>query len=157
MLPVRRLRPIQGTPRIRLVGRPRADWGRTTLARTRGSHHIRFVGPALTLRLTTNAPITYVLDELSFTLNGPLSLLLGADEQLDSGIEQARGIFESLLTARNPLGLLSEDTHPVTGELRSNFPQTYSMVGIGWDHQCGAAMRLSTPWDSQIWAIQDRA
>jgi GH15 family glucan-1,4-alpha-glucosidase len=59
--------------------------------------------------------------------------------------QQAREIFESLLVARNPLGLLSEDTHPVTGELWGNFPQTYSMVGI-----INAAMRLSTPWDSQI-------
>jgi GH15 family glucan-1,4-alpha-glucosidase len=89
MLLVRRLRPIQGTPRIRLLVRPRADWGRTTLGRTRGSHHIRFVGPELTLRLTTNAPITYVLDESSFTLNGPISLMLGADEVLDSGIEES--------------------------------------------------------------------
>jgi hypothetical protein len=80
MLLVRRVRPIQGTPRIRLVVRPRADWGRTTLGRTRGSNHLRFVGPELTLRLTTNAPITYVLDESSFALNGPISLLLGSDE-----------------------------------------------------------------------------
>lgn len=87
MLLVRRVRPIQGTPRIRLIVRPRGDWGRTTLARTRGSHHLRFIGPELTLRLTTNAPITYLLDETVFTLNGPLSLLLGADEQLDGGIE----------------------------------------------------------------------
>ncbi len=35
-----------------------------------------------------------------------------------------------MLAARNPLGLLSEDTHPVTGEMWGNFPQTYSMVGI---------------------------
>lgn len=94
MLLVRRLRPIQGTPRIRLVVRPRADWGRTTLGRTRGSHHIRFIGPDLTLRLTTNAPITYVLDESSFTLNGPVSLLLGADEVLDSGIEESARLHE---------------------------------------------------------------
>ena len=42
----------------------------------------------------------------------------------------------------NPLGLLSEDTHPATGELWGNFPQTYSMVGL---IQCAA--RLSIPWD----------
>jgi len=36
--------------------------------------------------------------------------------------EQVREIFESLLAARNPLGLLSEDTHPHTGELWSNYP-----------------------------------
>jgi hypothetical protein len=41
--------------------------------------------------------------------------------------------------------MLSEDTHPVTGQLWGNFPQTYSMVGI-----VNAAMRLSAPWDSRI-------
>jgi GH15 family glucan-1,4-alpha-glucosidase len=59
--------------------------------------------------------------------------------------DQARQIFESLLAARNPLGLLSEDTHPRTGELWGNFPQTYSMVGI-----INAAVRLSAPWDSLV-------
>jgi len=58
---------------------------------------------------------------------------------------QAREIFEALLAARNPLGLLSEDTHAQTGEMWGNFPQTYSMVGI-----INAAMRLSDPWDSVI-------
>ena len=59
--------------------------------------------------------------------------------------EQAREIFETMLAARNHVGLLSEDTHPVTGEMWGNFPQTYSMVGI-----INAAVRLSAPWDSQI-------
>jgi GH15 family glucan-1,4-alpha-glucosidase len=59
--------------------------------------------------------------------------------------EQAREIFEAMLAVRNPLGLLSEDTHATTGEMWGNFPQTYSMVGI-----IKAAMRLSAPWDSVI-------
>ncbi len=59
--------------------------------------------------------------------------------------EQARGIFEAMLAVRNPLGLLSEDTHATTGEMWGNFPQTYSMVGV-----INAAMRLSAPWDSVI-------
>jgi GH15 family glucan-1,4-alpha-glucosidase len=58
---------------------------------------------------------------------------------------QAREVFEAMLAVRNPLGLLSEDTHPATGELWGNFPQTYSMVGI-----INGAMRLSAPWDSRI-------
>ncbi|MDB5945424.1 MAG: putative trehalase, Glycoside Hydrolase Family 15, partial [Ramlibacter sp.] len=58
---------------------------------------------------------------------------------------QAREIFEVMLKSRNPLGLLSEDTHPLTGEMWGNFPQTYSMVGI-----INAAVRLSAPWDSVI-------
>ncbi|MCY1290221.1 Trehalase [compost metagenome] len=59
--------------------------------------------------------------------------------------EEAREIFEAMLAARNPLGLLSEDTHPVTGEMWGNFPQTYSMVGL-----INGAMRLSAPWDTVI-------
>ena len=31
--------------------------------------------------------------------------------------EQAREIFNTMLAARNHVGLLSEDTHPVTGEI----------------------------------------
>ncbi len=59
--------------------------------------------------------------------------------------DEARAIFETMLAARNHLGLLSEDTHPVTGEMWGNFPQTYSMVGI-----INAAMRLSAPWESRV-------
>ncbi|MEZ5660184.1 MAG: glycoside hydrolase family 15 protein [Burkholderiaceae bacterium] len=59
--------------------------------------------------------------------------------------ERAREIFESMLAARNHLGLLSEDVDPRTGELWGNFPQTYSMVGI-----INGAMRLSRSWDSVV-------
>jgi GH15 family glucan-1,4-alpha-glucosidase len=59
--------------------------------------------------------------------------------------KQAREIFETMLKARNHVGLLSEDTHPVTGEMWGNFPQTYSMVGL-----INCAVRLSAPWDSAI-------
>ncbi|MDO8904461.1 glycoside hydrolase family 15 protein [Hydrogenophaga sp.] len=60
-------------------------------------------------------------------------------------VDEARAIFETMLAARNPLGMLSEDTHAVTGEMWGNFPQTYSMVGI-----INAAVRLSTAWDTVI-------
>jgi GH15 family glucan-1,4-alpha-glucosidase len=59
--------------------------------------------------------------------------------------DEARAIFETMLAARNPLGMLSEDTHAITGEMWGNFPQTYSMVGI-----INAAVRLSAAWDTVI-------
>jgi GH15 family glucan-1,4-alpha-glucosidase len=55
---------------------------------------------------------------------------------------EARALFENMLALRNPLGLLSEDIDPVTGELWGNFPQTYSMVGL-----IHSAMKLSRPWE----------
>ncbi|HKY95674.1 MAG TPA: glycoside hydrolase family 15 protein, partial [Kiloniellales bacterium] len=56
--------------------------------------------------------------------------------------EEARAMFEEVLACRNPLGLLSEDIDPATGELWGNFPQTYSMVGL-----IKCAMRLSQSWE----------
>ncbi|MGI9424758.1 MAG: glycoside hydrolase family 15 protein [Hyphomicrobiaceae bacterium] len=59
--------------------------------------------------------------------------------------DEARDIFETLLGYRNQSGLLSEDTHPQTGEMWGNLPQTYSMVGI-----INSAMRLSKPWETVV-------
>ena len=56
--------------------------------------------------------------------------------------EEARAMFEELLSRRNHVGLLSEDVDPATGELWGNFPQTYSMVGI-----VISAMRRSKSWE----------
>jgi len=44
--------------------------------------------------------------------------------------EQARALFEKVLSARNRHGLLAEDLDPRTLEQWGNFPQTYSMAGI---------------------------
>ena len=43
---VRRVRPIQGAPRIQVALKVRYDWGQTTPEITRGSNHIRYVGEA---------------------------------------------------------------------------------------------------------------
>ncbi len=91
---VRRLKPISGTPRIRLKLRPRFDYGAATPTLTYGSHHIRYVGPAMTLRLTTNAPVDYVRAETLFNLSHPIDLILGADETLSEGIAQTANSFE---------------------------------------------------------------
>ena len=95
---IRRVRPIGGHPRIRVRLRPRFDWGRGTPQRVRGSNHVRFVGAQQTLRLTTNAPLTYVLDESWFSLHSPTSFMLGPDETLDGGVEDTARAFEERTT-----------------------------------------------------------
>ena len=60
-------------------------------------------------------------------------------------VDEARERFSRLLELRNPLGLLSEDITPATGELWGNFPQTYSMVGV-----IGSALRLSRSWEEIV-------
>ncbi|WP_417772870.1 glycoside hydrolase family 15 protein [Stappia sp.] len=59
--------------------------------------------------------------------------------------EEAREIYETMLSCRNHVGLLSEDTSPATGEMWGNFPQTYSMVGI-----INGAVRLSRRWEDLV-------
>lgn len=85
---VRRLRALSGTPRLRMRLRPGFDYGATPPQIARGGHHIRYIGPRFTLRLTCNAPIAYILAETPFLLEGTMSFFLGPDESLDRGIEQ---------------------------------------------------------------------
>lgn len=56
--------------------------------------------------------------------------------------DEARRLFDVVLSRRNRHGLLAEDLDQRTDEQWGNFVQTYSMVGI-----IDAATRLSIPWD----------
>jgi GH15 family glucan-1,4-alpha-glucosidase len=91
---VRRLRPLAGAPRLRVRLRPRFNYGAEAPQITHGSNHVRYVGQQRTLRLTTNAPIAYVLAETAFLLEEPVSFLLGPDETLREGVEQIAAEFE---------------------------------------------------------------
>jgi len=57
--------------------------------------------------------------------------------------QEARGLFEAMLSHRTGSGLLSEDLDFETGELWGNFPQTYSLVGI-----INCAGLLSRKWNT---------
>jgi GH15 family glucan-1,4-alpha-glucosidase len=91
---VRRVRPLAGHPRVRFTVRPHGDWGGAPPTLTRGSHHLRYVMPACTLRLNTSVPLTYIVDGTWFSLHGPVSLLLGPDETLAGGIDDTAREFE---------------------------------------------------------------
>ncbi|MDP3858197.1 MAG: glycoside hydrolase family 15 protein [Stagnimonas sp.] len=91
---VRRVRPLAGAPRILVKLRPRFEYGASRPQLTQGSNHIRYIGPQQTLRLTTNAPIAYVLAETAFLLEGPISFLLTPDETLREGVETIAREFQ---------------------------------------------------------------
>ena len=79
---VRLLVPVAGSPRVRIRLRPLGEYGAERPTLTHGSNHIRFVLPNLTLRLTTDASITAILEERAFVLDHPVALVLGPDETL---------------------------------------------------------------------------
>jgi GH15 family glucan-1,4-alpha-glucosidase len=92
---MRIVRPFGETPRIRLRLRPMFHYGAHRPEITRGSNHIRYVGPDVSIRLTTNAPLTYLLDETPFILEDEIVLMLGPDESLRAPvIETGREFLE---------------------------------------------------------------
>jgi GH15 family glucan-1,4-alpha-glucosidase len=84
---VRRVRRISGRPRIRVVLKPCLGLGEEPDEMTRGSNHVRYVGADQTIRLTTDAPISYVVDGVPFAVDRPFSFFVGSDEALRAEIE----------------------------------------------------------------------
>jgi GH15 family glucan-1,4-alpha-glucosidase len=94
LLLVRRVVPIAGRPHLRIVVTPTFGYGATQPLLTRGSNHVRYVHTTQALRLTSDAPLTYVLDGTSFLLDRPANLLFGADESLGGDIGETARDFE---------------------------------------------------------------
>ena len=84
---IRIVRPVVGSPRIRIRLRPARDWGSRDAARTRGSNHVRYLLGPMTLRLSTTAPVGWVEDERLFRVERPLYFFLGPDESFDGDIQ----------------------------------------------------------------------
>ncbi|WP_207774757.1 glycoside hydrolase family 15 protein [Sphingosinicella sp. YJ22] len=74
------VRPIAGSPRIRVQLNPSTDWGANDAERTSGSNHIRFLTAPQPLRLTTDAPVSSLLEGRCFRLEKSLHFFLGPDE-----------------------------------------------------------------------------
>jgi GH15 family glucan-1,4-alpha-glucosidase len=92
------IKPFGETPRIRIRLRPVFHHGRHAPQITRGSNHIRYVGVDTSLRLTTNAPLTYLLEETPFILEDQVVLMLGPDESLRAPvIETGREFLEQTI------------------------------------------------------------
>ncbi|MBI4289966.1 MAG: glycoside hydrolase family 15 protein [Betaproteobacteria bacterium] len=83
---VRQVKRMAGSPRIRVHLRPASDYGRHPAATTFGSNHIRYIGTDLVLRMTTNAPITAVLEANPFFLEDAVTLILGPDETVQGAV-----------------------------------------------------------------------
>jgi len=83
---VRIVRPIHGSPRIRVRLRPSAHWGSEDAPRTRGSNHIRYLLPRTTLRLSTTASPENIEHERLFRVEHPLHFFLGPDESFSDDL-----------------------------------------------------------------------
>lgn len=154
---VRIVRPLAGAPRIRMRLRPARDWGGERAHHTRGSNHIRYLVQSHVLRLTTNAPIDWLVDERLFRVEHTLHFFLGPDESFTSDIVESlesmlnrtiaewrhwvRGLAtpvewqEAVIRAAITLKLCQhEETGAIVAALTTSIPE-HANSGRNWDYR----------------------
>jgi pentatricopeptide repeat protein len=154
---VRMVRPVSGSPRIRVRLRPTRGWGDANVTTTAGSNHIRFVLNDETVRLSTDAPVGYIEEERVFRLEHPLNFFLGPDESFSTALMPAlmrmlhdttiewqawvRGLATPLewqdIVIRSAITLKlcqHEETGAIVAALTTSIPE-HADSGRNWDYR----------------------
>lgn len=91
---VRRIEQVAGLPRITIRVRPTYDYGREITEKALGSNHIRYSGGADPIRLSTDAPLSYIEHETSFALTHTVTMVFGPDEPFRASLETTAREFQ---------------------------------------------------------------
>ena len=78
------IEPIAGLPRITIRFRPTHDYGDPITQVSIGSNHVRYLGGTNVIRLTTDAPLSFVEREAPFIVTRPVHMVFGTDEPFPS-------------------------------------------------------------------------
>lgn len=84
---IRKIEPLEGDPHIKIKCEPVYDYGKCKLEPVRGSNHIEYLGCSDRMRLTTNAALSYILEEKYFVLKEPKYLILTYGAPFQDSIE----------------------------------------------------------------------
>jgi GH15 family glucan-1,4-alpha-glucosidase len=154
---IRTVRPLAGSPRLRLLVRPAVEYGRARRQTTSGSNHVRYIGPDFVLRLTTDCSLTAILEETLFVLREPIALILGPDETLQGSVPEVARRFleqtidywndwvrdlsipfewqEEIIRAAITLKLAAyDDTGAVVAAITTSIPES-AASGRNWDYR----------------------
>lgn len=82
------VRPVAGSPRLRVVLRPMRDYGAALAETTHGTNHIRYLIGPQALRLSTDAPVGYILEGRPFRLEQDMHFFLGPDEPFSANLRE---------------------------------------------------------------------
>ncbi|MXO46928.1 glycoside hydrolase family 15 protein [Erythrobacter vulgaris] len=77
---IRIARPVSGAPRLRVRLAPMRNYGEELSKTTSGTNHIRYQLGDQTMRLTTDAPVGYILEDCSYRVESDQHFFLGPDE-----------------------------------------------------------------------------
>ena len=77
---IRVARPVSGAPRLRVRLAPMRNYGAEPSNTTSGTNHIRYLLGDQTMRLSTDAPVGYILEECSYRVESDQHFFLGPDE-----------------------------------------------------------------------------
>jgi GH15 family glucan-1,4-alpha-glucosidase len=80
---IRLVEPVEGAPSMRMRLLPRHGYGANFPETTRGTSHVRFLLGEQVLRLTTDAPVEYVMKGTPFLIDRPYAFIFGPDERLE--------------------------------------------------------------------------
>lgn len=82
------VRPISGNPRIKVVLRPMKHYGASLAETTNGTNHIRYLVGPQALRLSTDAPVGYILEHRTFRIEEDTHFFLGPDEPFAGNLRE---------------------------------------------------------------------
>ena len=151
------VKPVAGSPRIRVALRPACDRGAHSPRVSYGSSHISYGLTAMAMRLTSDAPIGLVAQESPFRLERPLHFFFGPDESFSDelGLSVARmceetrrewqgwvrGLAiplewqEAVIRAAIALKLCQhEDSGAIVAALTTSIPE-HADSGRNWDYR----------------------
>ena len=83
------VRPISGHPRIKVVLKPTKNYGAGLAETTSGTNHIRYLAGATTLRLSTDAPVGYIMEGRTFRIEEDTHFFLGPDEPFVGNLRES--------------------------------------------------------------------
>jgi GH15 family glucan-1,4-alpha-glucosidase len=92
---IRKIELISGNPVIRVACHPRGNYGAIIPEVVVGSNHIRYLGLDSQVRITTDIPISYILEERSFVLDQDKYIVLTYGEPLEAPLEETAEDFLS--------------------------------------------------------------
>jgi GH15 family glucan-1,4-alpha-glucosidase len=90
---IRKIEPISGIPRVRITCKPVGNYGEIIPEEYQGSSHIRYHGLISQVRLSTNVPLSFILENEEIALHETKYLILTWGIPLESSIEDTAEEF----------------------------------------------------------------